>query len=256
MLEIHRLFCGYHGLDVVQDMNLRVNRGEVLTIAGPNGCGKTTLLKAVARVIPSRGSVVLDGRDIASFSRKKLALKIALLGQMSQVYFPYTVYDTVALGRYAHSRVFLKSFLREDRDFVMDIIKRLGLSEEKDRMINELSGGQLQRVFLARTLAQDPDIILLDEPTNHLDLKYQVELLRYLKTWVRENNKILISVLHDLNLAFRFSDTAALLNGGRLKALGRPEAVLNGEILREIYGMDVRRFMLESLESWRQTNAY
>jgi iron complex transport system ATP-binding protein len=253
MLEIRRLFCGYHGLDVIQDISLPVNRGEVLTIAGPNGCGKTTLLKAIARIIPSRGSVILDGRDISSFSRKNLALKIALLGQMSQVYFPYTVYDTVALGRYAHSGGFLPSLSREDRGFIMDIINRLGLGEEKDRMINELSGGQLQRVFLARTLAQDPDIILLDEPTNHLDLKHQVELLRYLRTWVKENNKTLIGVLHDLNLAFRFSDTAALLDGGRLKALGRPETVLNGETLREIYGMDVRRFMLESLESWRQT---
>lgn len=255
MLEISGLFCGYHGFDVIRGVSFRADRGQILTLAGPNGCGKTTLLKAVARLIPCRGKVTLDGRDTSAFSRKNLARKIALLGQMSQIHFPYTVYETVALGRYAHTEGFLKSLSKEDRLFIMNIIDRLGLSGEKDRMINELSGGQLQRVFLARTLAQDPDIILLDEPTNHLDLKHQVELLRYLQTWVREHNKTLIGVLHDLNLVFRFSDAAALMDGGRLKALGRPEEVLKGETLREIYGMDVRGFMLESLESWRNTES-
>ncbi|MDR0623838.1 MAG: ABC transporter ATP-binding protein [Treponema sp.] len=255
MLEINNLSCGYHGFDVIHGICLRANRGEVLTLAGPNGCGKTTLLKAMARIIPRRGSVTLDGRDISAFSRKNLAQKIAFLGQMPQIHFPYTVYDTAALGRYAHAKGFLKSLSKGDREFIMNILHSLGLSGEKDRMINELSGGQFQRVFLARTLAQDPDVILLDEPTNHLDLKYQVELLGRLKTWTREHNKILIGVLHDLNLAFRFSDAAALMEDGRLKALGRPETVLKGKTLREMYGMDVRGFMLESLESWRNTDA-
>jgi iron complex transport system ATP-binding protein len=234
MLEINNLFCGYRGSDVIHDLSLRANRGEVLCVAGPNGCGKSTLLKAIARIIPCRGNIRLEGRDISSFSRKNLAGKIALLGQIAQIYFPYTVYDTVALGRYAHSAGFLKSLSKGDREFIMNIIDRLGLYDDKDRMINELSGGQLQRVFLARTLAQDPDIILLDEPTNHLDLKHQVELLEYLRGWVREHNKTLIGVLHDLNLVFHFGDAAALMENGRLKALGRPEAVLNGQALQEI----------------------
>jgi iron complex transport system ATP-binding protein len=221
-------------------------------VAGPNGCGKSTLLKAVARIIPCRGNIRLEGRELSSFSRKNLAKKIALLGQGAQIYFPYTVYDTVALGRYAHSAGFLKSPSKNDREFIMNIMERLGLYDDKDRMINELSGGQLQRVFLARTLAQDPDLILLDEPTNHLDLKHQVELLRYLRDWVREQHKTLIGVLHDLNLAFHFGDAVALMDEGRLKALGKPEAVLNGQALREIYGLDVRNFMLESLEKWRR----
>jgi iron complex transport system ATP-binding protein len=253
MLEINNLFCGYHGSDVIHDLGLRANRGEVLCVAGPNGCGKSTLLKAIARIIPCRGNIRLEGRDLSSFSRKNLAKKISLLGQISQIYFPYTVYDTVALGRYAHSTGFLKSPSKADREFIMDIIDKLGLYENKDRMINELSGGQLQRVFLARTLAQDPDIILLDEPTNHLDLKHQAELLRCLRGWAREHRKTLIGVFHDLNLVLHFGDAAALMDKGRLKALGRPEAVLNGRALREIYGLDVRNFMLESLEKWRQT---
>jgi iron complex transport system ATP-binding protein len=250
MLEINGLFAGYNGVDVIRDITLRADRGEVLCIAGPNGCGKSTLLKAIARIIPFRGEIKLDGRDAASLSRKNLAQKIALLGQMSQVSFPYSVYDTAALGRYAHSRGFLKSLSKTDHQFITDILQRLGLYGEKDRMITELSGGQLQRVFLARTLVQDPDLILLDEPTNHLDLKHQIELLRYLTRWAGEYRRTVIAVLHDLNLALRFGNRAALMSEGGVVSCGPPGRALNGEILREVYGIDIKGFMLESLERW------
>jgi iron complex transport system ATP-binding protein len=118
-------------------------------------------------------------------------------------------------------------------------------------MINELSGGQLQRVFLARTLVQNPDLILLDEPTNHLDLKHQIELLRYLRSWVREKNRAVIGVFHDLNLVHQFGDSILLMNAGKTAAWGKPEDVLNGETLRTVYGIDIRAFMLETLENWR-----
>jgi iron complex transport system ATP-binding protein len=120
-------------------------------------------------------------------------------------------------------------------------------------MIDELSGGQQQRVFLARTLAQDPEVILLDEPTNHLDLKYQIELLRYLKSWARDNHKIVLGVLHDLNLARFFADTVVVMDRGRLKVYGKPEEVLNSGTLREVYGIDVRKFMIQSLGRWEKT---
>jgi iron complex transport system ATP-binding protein len=253
MLEIVNLSAGYNGVDVIHDISLRAVRGEVLCIAGPNGCGKSTLLKAVARIIPCRGKIELDGRDAASLSRKSLAKKIGFLGQMSQVYFPYSVYETAALGRYAHSGSFLKSLSKEDREVVTDILQKLGLYGEKDRMINELSGGQLQRVFLARTLVQDPDLILLDEPTNHLDLKHQLELLRYLSRWAAEQQKAVAAVLHDLNLALRFGGRAALMSRGRIVSCGPSAQALDGEILREVYGIDIKRFMTESLERWKLT---
>ncbi|MDR2742571.1 MAG: ABC transporter ATP-binding protein, partial [Treponema sp.] len=251
MLEILNLSAGYNGVDVIHDITLRADRGEVLCIVGPNGCGKSTLLKAAARIIPCRGEVKLDGRDAASLSRKSLAKKIALLGQMSQVHFPYSVYDTATLGRYVHSRGFLKSLSKEDHEFVTRIIRKLGLYGEKDRMINELSGGQLQRVFLARTLAQDPDLILLDEPTNHLDLKHQIELLRYLARWAREQQKAVIAVLHDLNLARCFGDSVVLMSEGRIVSCGPSARALDGEILRKVYGMDIKGFMVESLARWK-----
>ncbi|AEF81111.1 ABC transporter ATP-binding protein [Leadbettera azotonutricia] len=255
MLEIKNLYTGYDCVDVVHNLSLKAERGKVLTIVGPNGCGKTTLLKAVARLLPYRGTITLEGHELKDFSRKNLAKKIALMGQSSQIYFPYSVYDTVALGRYPYSDGFLKSLSKDDEDIIERILGQLELREVRNRMITELSGGQLQRVFLARTLAQNPDLILLDEPTNHLDLKHQVELLDYLSKWVKENDKTVTAVLHDLNLARRFGDTAALMYDGKLIASGEPETVLNGETLKEIYGIDVKAFMLESLKKWQAGNA-
>ncbi|MDR2245240.1 MAG: ABC transporter ATP-binding protein [Treponema sp.] len=251
MLEIRNLYCGYNGGDVIKNISLKAERGEILCVAGPNGCGKTTLLKAIAHILHYRGSIAVDSREVSSFSRKALARKIAVMSQGQEIYFPFTVADTVALGRYAHSEKYISSLSQRDRILIAEILEKLGLADVKDRMINELSGGQLQRVFLARTLVQDPEIILLDEPTNHLDLKYQVELLRGLADWARGNGRTVIAVLHDLNLSRRFADTIALMREGRLVAVGIPGEVLGREILESVYGMDVHSFMLQSLSAWR-----
>ncbi|GHV37502.1 iron ABC transporter [Spirochaetia bacterium] len=255
MLEIKNLYAGYGGADVIKNINLEANRGEILCIAGPNGCGKSTLLKSIARLLPYRGSISINFdqghcRDIAGLKRRELAKRIALLGQSSQIYFPYTVYDTISLGRYVHTSGFLKNLSAEDREIIANTIRRLELEDVRDQLITELSGGQLQRVFLARTLVQDPEIILLDEPTNHLDLKHQIELLQYLSAWVREKGRIIIGVLHDLNLVHRFSDRVALMRNGEIVSRGKPAEVLNGQDLRKVYGMDIRGFMRESLEKW------
>jgi iron complex transport system ATP-binding protein len=155
------------------------------------------------------------------------------------------------MGRYAHSGGFLKNLSAQDRAVVDDIIAKLDIADIRERMIDELSGGQLQRVFLARTLAQTPGVILLDEPTNHLDLKYQIELLSFLKTWVQERGKILISVFHDLNLARHFGDTAIVMHDGNLAVRGTVEETLTGEQLQSVYGIDIHGFMQKSLEKWQ-----
>lgn len=253
MLKIENLYSGYGGADVIRGLSLQANRGEILCTVGPNGCGKSTLLKTIARVLKYRGHIRLNGRDVSSFSGKALAQNIALMGQLSQIYFPYTVYDTVSLGRYAHSRGFLKTLTGEDRDLIADSIQTLGLHDVRNRLITELSGGQLQRVFLARTLVQNPNIILLDEPTNHLDLKNQVELLQYLSRWVKNRNRTVIGVLHDLNLVYSFSDRVALMAEGTIRDLGEPAAILGGETMEEVYGIDIKKFMLESLDKWKNT---
>ena len=251
MIEVKGLCAGYGGDDVIRNINFSAGRGESLCVLGPNGCGKSTLLRAIARIIDYRGTVALEGRDTASFSRRDLAKKIALLGQSSRVFFPYTVYETVSMGRYAHAQGFLKNLSNNDKNIIENIIDKLDITDIRDRMIDELSGGQLQRVFLARTLAQNPEIILLDEPTNHLDLKYQIELLALLKSWVSENGKTFIGVFHDLNLARRFADTAIVMNSGVIATSGTIEEVLNSTTISEVYGVNIRGFMLESLGRWQ-----
>jgi iron complex transport system ATP-binding protein len=247
---VKSLRAGYgHGY-VIRNINFEVKKGESLCLLGPNGCGKSTLLKSIAGIIDYNGLVSLDNIDVSAVSRKERAKKIALLTQSAQVFFPYTVYDTVSMGRYAYSRGFFKNLSAEDKTIIDSIINQLDIGDIKTRMVDELSGGQLQRVFLARTLAQTPCVILLDEPTNHLDLKHQIELLRFLKTWVKENNTILIGVFHDLNLARHFGDTAILMNNGEIAASGTIEETLNRETLQTVYGIDIHAFMRESLEKW------
>jgi len=250
MLAVKDLFAGYGGADVIHNINVNVQKGESLCMLGPNGSGKSTLLRCIARILSYRGQVLLEGRDAASFPRRELAKKIALLSQNMHLFFPYTVYETVSMGRYAYSQGFLKNLSAEDRAVIKEILLKLDIWEIKERMIDELSGGTLQRVFLARTLAQTPDLILLDEPANHLDLKHQIELLDFLKVWVKENNKTLIGVFHDLTIARRFGDTAVILDNGKIAACGKIDEVMNSGVLNNVYSMDVRGFLKESLEIW------
>lgn len=250
MLELKNIYSGYDNTDIIKNISLEVKRGENLCIVGPNGCGKSTLLKSIANIIDYRGSIKIDGKEVKSSNRKYLATKIGLMSQISQIYFPYTVYDTVALGRYPYLNGIFSNLSKEDNKIVIDSIKKVNLYEFKDKMISELSGGQLQRVFLAKIFAQNPDVILLDEPTNHLDLKHQIELLENLDNWVKENNKIVVGVLHDLNLVQYFSDNVLLLNRGEVVSYGKAQKVLSEELLKEVYGLDIKSFMVNMLIRW------
>src|SRR5574344_338714 len=184
MIEVKNIYCGYENKKIIKDLSFNVNNGENLCIVGPNGCGKSTLLKSIANIIEYEGSVKIDNKEVSSFSRIDLAKKVALMSQTSQIYFPYTVYDTVSLGRYAYSKGAFSKLSLADKRIIVDSMKKVGIYELKDKLITELSGGQLQRVFLAKIFAQDPDIILLDEPTNHLDFKNQIDLLENRNEWV------------------------------------------------------------------------
>ena len=254
MLEVNDLYAGYGGGDVINEINFSVGKGECLCVLGPNGCGKSTLLKTITNIIPHRGMITLENKNIQSFTRKELAKKIALLGQNTNVFFPYTVYETVSLGRYAYTEGFFKNLSQVDKTVLEDTLKKLDIWSIKDRLIDELSGGQLQRVFLARTLVQDPYIILLDEPTNHLDLKHQVELLEYLSHWSKEKQRSVIAVLHDLNLARSFADSALMMNNkGKIAANGTCEQVFLKGKLQEVYDLDIETFMRESLNKWQNS---
>ncbi len=176
MLNLIDVSCGYNKEDVVFNINFQVKQGDFLTILGPNGSGKSTLIKAIGGLIDYKGKILLDNEEVKKYKKKILGQKIAMLNQISDVTFGYTVKETVMLGRYAYMKgIFSTS--EEDELIVMDAIKKVAMENFLDRDIGTLSGGQLQRVFLARSFAQEPNILLLDEPTNHLDLTYQIEIL-------------------------------------------------------------------------------
>jgi len=251
MLTIKNVCAGYGGEDVIKNISVSVSKNENLMIVGPNGCGKTTLLRTIAKLLPFRGEITVSGVNISEIKQKDLARKIAMLSQVSGIYFTYSVFDTVMMGRYPHiAESLLKMPTTKDKEFVLHCLEAVDLISEKDREITKLSGGQLQRVFLAQTLAQDPDIILLDEPTNHLDLKYQFELVEYLNKWSRQGDRAVVGILHDLNLAMRLGDNIMLMKDGRIKACGKTSDVLTQGLLESVYGMDITGYMVDSLRIW------
>ncbi len=253
MLEVNGLCAGYDGTDVLHDVSFAVSPGENLCILGPNGCGKTTLLKAVAGLLPFKGEIRLGGQDLRRMKRRDIAARIAVMSQTSGIYFSYTVRETVMLGRYQHMKHGLfTAASAADREVVEQCLAATGLADLQDRQIDTLSGGQLQRVFLARTLAQQPQIILLDEPTNHLDLKHQVELIDYLKEWSRADGHAVIGVLHDVNLALRLSDHLLFLRDGRTAGMGKADELLTAGFLQAVYDMDVAGYMKTSLQQWEE----
>jgi len=218
---------------------------------GPNGCGKTTLLRAIAGLLPHTGEILVGDRPLGEVKRRTLAKQIAMLSQVSEAYFAYSVFDTVMMGRYVHMRGGLLALpSEEDRAKVRACLEVVDLLPLRERAITELSGGQLQRVFLARTLAQEPAIILLDEPTNHLDLRYQVELMEHLQHWVAEGERAIIGAIHDVNLGMYFCDRALVLSDGRVRAFGKTREVLTGDLLAETYGAPVMAYMQKSLRQW------
>ena len=250
MLRAEHLSCGYGGPPVIRDVSFRVGEGERLCVLGPNGCGKTTLLRAMAGLLPYEGTVEAAGTDLRRLSVRQRAKKLALMSQISPASFDYTVYEAVMLGRYAHQRGGLLAGEGEaDRRAVEESLRRTGTWDLRDRLVTRLSGGQLQRVFLARTFAQEPQVILLDEPTNHLDLRCQVELIDSLRAWAAVGNRCVVGVFHDISLALTFADAVLLLDRGSVLAYERTER-LDLALLDSLYGMDVRGHMRAALRPW------
>ena len=251
MLELKNVSAGYGKTDVLHDISCTFSEGSCWCILGPNGCGKTTLLRVMAGLLPHSGQVLLDGQEISTRKRRELAGRVALMSQINTVYFPYTVYDAVMLGRYQHMKgSLLGSPSREDRESVERCLEYTDLSDLRGRMLNELSGGQLQRVFLARAMAQEPVTLLLDEPTNHLDIRNQVELADYLHHWCEDGKHTVIGVIHDINLALRLSQNVLIMRDGRIMRKGNFSAIADSEFLYSIYGMDLLGYMREASKLW------
>ena len=249
MLSLKNVSAGYDGVDIIRNISFEAK--GCVSIVGPNGCGKTTLLKAIANILPSRGSIEVMGKPFNRMKRREISMNIAMLSQQPNIYFSYSVYDTVMMGRYLHIRGRLTgSPSWEDKAVVLSSLEAVNLLAEKDRDITKLSGGQLQRVFLARALAQEPRVILLDEPTNHLDLKCQIEIITYLKDWAATGGRAIIGVLHDINLAMLLSEDMIVMKDGEVQAEGRAEDIIAAGLLDRVYDMDVAEYMRGALGHW------
>lgn len=247
MLEARNISLYYGKREILKDINFEVGSNETLCIIGPNGCGKTTLIKALCNIIEFEGEILVNGKNIKKIEAYR---EIAMMSQISNIYFGYRVYDAVMMGRYLNFKDKLLSMpSKEDKDFVEDCINKLKISHLKDKLITQLSGGELQRVFLARTLAQNPNIIVMDEPTNHLDLNSQIDLVSNLKNWVKYNRRCIVAVLHDINIALSFADKLIVLNNGMLQYYGSV-ANFNVELLNEIYNTNIVDYMRNSLSKW------
>ncbi|NLY72924.1 MAG: ABC transporter ATP-binding protein [Tissierellia bacterium] len=253
MLEFKDVYAGYNGRDIIKDINFTIKRGESLAIIGPNSCGKTTLLRAAAGIIQHRGQISLSGSAIDTMKRRDIAEHIAMMSQINHVHFPYSIYETVMMGRYRFLRKNL--FGRpgpQDIKIVEETLEKTSLMDIKDKSLNILSGGQLQRVYLAHTLVQEPELILLDEPTNHMDVKYQIDVVNFLKDWALKEGKAVVGVFHDINLAMELTDNLMFMKEGRIHGMGSAQELITSTFLEEIYEMDIVSYMVRSLERWKK----
>lgn len=220
--------------NILKDINIEVDNKEVVGIIGPNGSGKSTFLKCIYRVLkPSDGAILLDKVDIKNMTVKESSKRLAVLSQHNNYNFDFTVKDIVLMGRSPHKR-FMERDNKEDYAIVNDALKKVEMLEFKDRCFQSLSGGEQQRVILARALAQQPQCLILDEPTNHLDIKYQLQLMRIVKNL----NIEVIAAIHDLNIAAMYCDKIYVLKDGEIIKYGNPKEVLTQKLIKEVYEVD------------------
>ncbi|MEU0387377.1 ABC transporter ATP-binding protein [Streptomyces chartreusis] len=230
---------GYGARTVIDDLDVAIPPGVITTIIGPNGCGKSTLLRTLSRLLkPSSGTVVLDGDDIARLRTRDVARKLGLLPQAPVAPEGLTVADLVARGRHPHQS-WLRQWSSDDADVVERALAMTGVSDLADRPVDALSGGQRQRVWISMTLAQGTDLLLLDEPTTYLDLAHAMDVLDLVDD-LHESGCTVVMVLHDLNLAARYSDNLVVMRAGSILAQGHPRDVLTAELLHEAFGLHAR----------------
>ncbi len=237
MVDLKEVTKRYGSKEVVKDVTVSIEKGKITSFIGPNGAGKSTLLSMVSRLIlKDEGEIYIDGQDITKGKSRELAKKISILKQSNHVNLRLTVRELVSFGRFPYSQGRLTE---EDWKHVDEAIRYMELEDLQDQYLDELSGGQRQRAFIAMVIAQDTEYILLDEPLNNLDMKHSVQIMKILRKLVDEKGKTIILVIHDINFASVYSDYIVALKDGKIVKEGTTEEIINREVLREIYEMDI-----------------
>jgi len=237
-ITVKNLSLGYGGAPVIRDMDLVIPKGRVSIIIGANGCGKSTLIKGISRILkPLGGTVLLDGADIHAGSSREMAKRMAVLPQSPKAPSGLTVEELVAYGRFPHKRGF-GTLNKQDFIIIEESLAIAGIAEYRRTLLNSLSGGQRQRAWIAMTLCQKTAFMLLDEPTTYLDMAHMLDILSLLLRLNREESRTVVMVLHDLNSASRFADPRIGMKNGEVIAQGPPAEVVTAEVLREIYQID------------------
>ncbi len=251
MLQGEHITVRYGNIAVVDSLSFHLGEGEWLMLAGPNGAGKSTLIEAIAQGVPYAGIIRWKGEDIRSLKGPQLARRIGVLSQKNNVGYAYTVEEVVGLGRYAYKAGLFSGKDDRGKSAVEKALKLTGLTELRRASMLTLSGGEMQRVFLAQVFAQNPQVLILDEPANHLDLKYQQHIFTLIQKWLKEPGRAVLSVVHDLSLAMRYGSHAVLMDHGRSISQGKISEVMTPENLQHVYGMNVYEWMRENLSQWQ-----
>lgn len=237
-LEVKGLSYKYGKHMVLDGIDLPIIEGEVIGILGPNGCGKTTLLKNLNKNLsPDGGCVLLDGTDLEELSKREIATKVAVVPQTNEIRFAFTVKDIVSMGRMPFQSM-MGGASSEDERIVEEAIRRTGLEAYRDRLISTMSGGERQRVIIARAIAQSPQILLMDEPTLHLDISMQFDALNLVHRLSKESGMTVVIVSHDLPMVARYCDRIVMIHDHRIHAIGKPEEVLTAENMRTVFNVD------------------
>lgn len=252
MLQAEHITVRYGDHVVVRDLSFTLQEGQWLMLVGPNGAGKSTLIEAVSQGVPYEGRILLEGKDIRRCKPSLLAQKIGVLAQKNSVGYAYSVEEVVGLGRYAYTSSIFSTRDDDGQEQVEKALALTGLSDLRHASVLTLSGGELQRTFLAQVFAQNPQVLILDEPANHLDLIYQKHIFTLIAKWLEQPGRAVLSVVHDLSLAKRYGTHAVLMNHGQCACQGEIQQVLTPEGLQGVYGMDVYGWMREMLGQWEK----
>ena len=240
MIRIHNLVGGYNESPIINELDLEINKGEFFALLGQNGSGKTTLFKLITGQLPIKsGKITLSGKEVQSLSKLEKAKKMAVLTQEVQVSFDYTVEEIISLGRYPHQKGFFKQLSKEDRKVIEEVMDITNVSPFRKAQFRMISGGEKQRVLLAKALAQEPEVLLLDEPTNHLDIKHTFHMLDLLKERQQMKGLTIFAILHDLNVASLYADRIALLHKGRFLEVGDTDTLRKVDQLKKVYEVKV-----------------